>query len=123
MLIYRYIRLFQGVCFINKIIFILKSYFRRILIGAKKGLSVSNLPPKTVTFIYHPLIRIFRIMGNICMVLCVSNRVFLFNTYFKYSIMIIFILYILFLLYISIIRLIHIRKLLKTDVFDVKKNH
>ena len=99
-----------------------KSYYRRTLIGIKKGLSVNTLPPKTVTFMYHPVIRIFRIMGSICMVICVSNRLFLFNTYIKYVIVIIFILYILFMLYISIVRLRYIRMLLKTDIFDVRNS-
>lgn len=68
----------------------------------------------------HPVTRIFRILGSICLIICVTNKLVYFNNFIKYPIMIIYILYGFFLLYISIVRIVYIRKLIKAGAYEVR---
>jgi len=108
--------------FFFKRILILKNYYRRILNGVKKGISTPTLPPKTLNLLSHPLIRVFRMLGGICMFMCVTNRIYAFNNFLKYLIVTIFILNLLFTVYITIVRDINIKKLITEGEFDVRNS-
>jgi hypothetical protein len=106
----------------GKFILKIKNYYRRTIIGVQKGLSVNTLPPKTMILMSHPVTRIFRILGSICLIICVTNKLVYFNNFIKYPIMIIYILYGFFLLYISIVRIVYIRKLIKAGAYEVRNS-
>jgi hypothetical protein len=42
----------------------IKNYYRRILIGVKKGISTPTLPSKTLKLVGHPLIRLLITLGG-----------------------------------------------------------
>jgi hypothetical protein len=100
----------------------LKTYYRRILIGVKKGITTPTLPPKTLKLMAHPLIRVLRMMWPFCLYICVTNRLVDFNNIFKCIIVAILTLNILFSFYITIVRAKNIRKLLKAGAFDVRNS-
>jgi len=104
--------------FIKKI----TTYYRRILTGLKKGISTPTLPPQTLQLLAHPLIRILRILGPLCMYICVTNSLVYFNNYFKYLIFSLLMFNIIFSFYITIVRVKNIRKLLKAGAFDIRKS-
>jgi len=105
--------LFAG--FILKI----KNYYRRILIGVKKGISTPTLPPKTLKLVSNPLIKFLRLVGHISMIICATNRLPEFNDFWQLTIVIFFILNLLFSIYITIVRARNIRKLMKDGAYDV----
>jgi len=59
----------------------IKNYYRRILIGVKKGISTPTLPPKTLKLVSNPLIRFLRLVGHISMIICATNRLPEFNDF------------------------------------------
>jgi hypothetical protein len=60
--------------FIARLKLKIKNYYRRILVGVKKGLSTPTLPPKTQNLIGNPLIRLIMALGSISMIICVTNQ-------------------------------------------------
>lgn len=83
----------------------IKNYYRRAVIAVKKGYSVNNVPPKTENLMSKPLIKLFYVLGVICMGLYLSQSIFVFfYVYFQYTIIFIYIMFGLFLVYISILR-------------------
>ena len=100
----------------------IKNYSRAIIIGVKKGISTPTLPPKLLNLLGQPLIRIFRMLGNICMFICVTNKLSYFNKFLQLTICIIFILNIFFSIYISVVRIKNIKKLIKDGTFDVRNS-
>lgn len=83
------------------------------MISIKKGYSVNNIPPKTEKFMSKPIIKLFIVLGVICMGFCLSQRIFFFFVYIQYTIIFIYILFGLFLVFISIIRIKYTNKLIK----------
>jgi hypothetical protein len=100
----------------------IKNYYRRAVIGIKKGYSVNNIPPKTEKLLSKPRINLFIVLGVFCMGLCLSQRIFYFYVYIQYTIIFIYILFGLFLVYISILRLKYTNKWLKTGAYDVRNS-
>jgi hypothetical protein len=106
--------------FIARLKLKIKNYYRRILVGVKKGLSTPTLPPKTQNLIGNPLISIIKALWSISMIICVTNQLAEFNTFLQITILIIFIFNILFSSYITIIRARNIRKVIKDGAYDVR---
>jgi len=98
----------------------IKIYYRRVVIGIKKGYSVNNVPPKTEKLLSKHIIKLFMVLRVICRGLCLSQRIFYFNIYIQYTIVFIYILYGFFILFISILRLKYTNKWIKTGAFEVR---
>jgi len=52
----------------------IKSIFKRILIGVKKGYQTPTLPVHIIEFTNQPLTRILRVIGGISFIFMMSNR-------------------------------------------------
>ena len=85
--------------FFSRFYLSIQNFSIRIIIAVKKGISTPTLPPKLLILLGHPLIRIFRMLGGICMFICVTNKLSYFNNFLKLTIFIVFILNIFFVFF------------------------
>lgn len=108
---------------LERFILKIKNYYRRSVIGVKKGYSINSLPPETLSLVGLSLIRLFNVLGIFVCVFCISKTLFYFNIYIQYAMVIIYtFFYGLFLLYFSIVRLRYTNKFIKNGYFEVSNS-
>ena len=59
-----------------------KTKFQRFLIGIKLGIKLSLLPESVNKYHNHPLVRIFRVIGGVCIILFLSSSNRVENSFF-----------------------------------------
>lgn len=92
--------------------------YKDIYIGIKKGLLMDTLPPKVRYIIDYPLLRIFRVIGGISVILVLSKKV----TLLLYPIdRIVYVICMLHLLQFFVITIIRVIYSLKTILFNPEK--
>ena len=101
-----------------------KNIFKRLLIGAKKGILTPNLPSHILKIHNSVLIRIFRFLGGLSTILIVSNKLSILGNGILYisALYICFIITTLFSIYLMFLnyhRIKHIYKVLKNKELDV----
>ena len=99
-----------------------KNFFKRLLIGLSKGWNTPTLPQHLLTLQLHPLIRIFRVLGGISILLILTKRVNYFNSFVLYLVVLISIFYTFYVLYISYYRLKHIYKIMKSKDLEIRNS-
>jgi len=99
-----------------------KNFFKRLLIGISKGWNTPTLPQHLLTLQLHPLIRIFRVLGGISILLILTKRVNYFNSFVLYLVVLISIFYTFYVLYISYYRLKHIYKIMKSKDLEIRNS-
>jgi hypothetical protein len=106
----------------QKMMFSIKTTFKRVLIGFKKANSIPTLPENIRDFKSKPLIRIIRVLGGISFITMISNSHLHLPVYILYVAMffaLIFSFYQIFILYHRTIQLI---KVLKSDKLEVRNS-
>jgi hypothetical protein len=99
-----------------------KNFFKRLKIGISKGWNTPTLPQHLLTLQLHPLIRIFRVIGGISILLILTKRVNYFNSFVLYLVVLISIFYTFYILYISYYRLRHIYKIMKSKDLEIRNS-
>ena len=102
----------------------MKQKWNSIKLGVKKGLSISMLPPAVERFYTNPIVRVFRVIGGICLTLLILKKYTLFIYPLNYLIMFLGVLQIILIIIISWIKLIYsIYKLIKDpEDFEVRNS-
>lgn len=85
----------------------------RLILGINKGWEINTLPSHILQLQMHPLIRIFRVLGGISLLLVLSKKIFVYNLYILYIVFLITILYGIYITFINYHRYKHIYKILK----------
>jgi hypothetical protein len=98
------------------------SLFQRFKIGFKKGWNTPTLPEHLLTLQLHPLIRIFRVLGGISVLLILTKRINYFNSFVLYLVVLISILYTFYVLYISYYRLKYIYKIMRSKDLEIRNS-
>ncbi|RKP12384.1 hypothetical protein BJ684DRAFT_6803, partial [Piptocephalis cylindrospora] len=82
----------------------------------------STLPVKLIELQSHPLVRIFRVLGGICVLLILTKKVYSFNEIILYIVILISLFYSIFLFYITYNRIKHIYSTLKKNDLEVRNS-
>lgn len=101
-----------------------RSLFKKILAGVKKGLTTPNLPDNILKLQFHPIIRVFSLVGGVCTLLLIYSRVYLYPfPIIVYGIaLFVSIIYLIYNIYITYHRIKHVYYNLKSDELDVKSS-
>ena len=99
-----------------------KNIFKRLLIGAKKGILTPNLPSHILKIHNSVLIRIFRFLGGLSFIILLGNNYFHNSIYLISVLMLFAFLFTIYHVIISYLRVKHIFKILKSDQLDIKKS-
>ena len=91
-------------------------------IGIIKVYKTPTLPTHILNFNNNVFVRIFRVLGGICLLLTLSRVIFQYNEYFIYLVIIINIFFLLYQFVLIIYRIITIIKLLKSDKLDIRNS-
>ena len=102
----------------------LKKKWSSIKRGILLGFQTPSLPDYVLKFINSPIIRIFRVLGGISIILLLSNKLpikgfYLVIIYLAFFCSVLFLIYQLVLMYYRIVQII---KIWKSDKFDVKNS-
>lgn len=102
----------------------IKTVITSLAKGLKKGWVTPTLPENITKFHDKPIVRLFRILGGLSVIITLGKVNFSFDLpiYIFYISFFITILFFLYMLVINIIRLIHIVKILKSDELDVRNS-
>ena len=104
-----------------------RNFFKRILIGVKKGWSTPTLPEHIIQFTRNPLVQIFRTLGTLCIVLIISNKLSILGNGWLYFIVLntctlIIFLFIIYHLTILFYKIRHIIKVIKSDDLNIRNS-
>lgn len=96
--------------------------FNRLKVGIKKGWTQPTLPDHLIKLQLNPLIRIFRVLGGISLLLILSKKINYFSSLFFYIAFLIVILYSFYLFYITFYRIKHIKMILKNKDLEIRNS-
>ena len=101
-----------------------KTVIKSLVKGIKKGWVTSTLPEYITKFHNKAIVRLFRFLGGLSVIITLGKVNFSFNVpiYIFYISFFITILFFVYMLGINIIRLIHIIKILRSDELDVRNS-
>lgn len=101
-----------------------KSVIKSLVKGVKKGWITSTLPENVTKFHNKAIVRLFRFVGGLSVIITLGKVNFSFNIpiYIFYISFFITISFFIYMLGINIIRLIHIIKRFKSDELDVRNS-
>lgn len=104
----------------------MKSILLRIFNGVKKGYQFPTLPDHLIQFNMHPLVRIFRFIGGLSILLVITHRLdFLTGNYYFFALVVCLFFIFIFLLYhiyLTYHRFIHIYKSIKSGKLDIRNS-
>ena len=101
-----------------------KNLFKRFKIGVKKGWNTPTLPENLLKLQLHPIIRVFRFVGGLSVLLILSKKLLYFPyPYVVYSLtLLISIFYLIYILCLTYYRFKHIYFLFKNNKLDVRNS-
>lgn len=102
-------------------------YINRFFKGAKKAYLTPTLPPYIINIQKNPLVRIFRVIGGISILLILTNKLnYIFSGIYYIISLYIFtffaIIFGFYLIILSYLRIIYMIKVLKSDDLDIKNS-
>lgn len=104
----------------------MKSIFSRLSRGCKKGYQYPSLPAHILQLHTNPIIRIFRFLGGVCVILILTKRLsYLPDDYYFFALVICTFFSFLFLLYniyLTYHRTIHIYNAIKKGDLDIRNS-
>jgi hypothetical protein len=100
----------------------LKKRFNNIKQGIIKVYNTPTLPDHILNFNKNIFVRIFRIIGGLCLLLTLSQKLFNFNETFIYLAIFIDFIFLIYQFGLIIYRIKNIYKILKTDSLDIRNN-
>jgi len=99
-----------------------KTFFKRILIGLKYGWNLPSLPISVNNFHNYPLVRIFRVIGGISIILFLSSPSWIGDSYLYWIIFILAMLHFLYIMGISFIKICYIVYLWREKKLEVRNS-
>lgn len=102
--------------------FSIKSIFRSLLKGFKKGYEIPTLPPHIIEFTNKPLIRILRFLGGVSFLAMMSNSYLHYPLWFLAILTLFTLIFTVYHFYLSYHRFKHIRYLLKSGAYEVRNS-
>lgn len=99
-----------------------KTKLQRFIHGIKLGIKLSLLPPFVESFHNYPLVRIFRVIGGVSIILFLSTPTWLGNSYLYWTIFFLAMLHFLYIMIISVIKLYYIVYLWKNKKLEVRNS-
>lgn len=90
--------------------------------GIIKVYKTPTLPNHIIEFNHNIFVRIFRVLGGICLLLTLSKKVFQFNEYIIYLVIFINLMFLIYQFVLLIYRMINIFKILKSDKLDIRNS-
>ena len=96
--------------------------FKRFLHGVKLGIKLSLLPPSVDKFHNYPVIRLFRILGGISILLVLSGSAIVKNSYLFYFVFALAFLQFIYIISISVIKFCYYIYLLKNKKLQVRNS-
>lgn len=101
-----------------------KNIFARFFIGVKKGLFTPTLPNHIIQLNNNPIIRIFRVLGGISILLILTHYLGEGLLYFSSLVLctVLAFLFSLYLFFLSYHRIKHMIKVLKSDELDIRNS-
>lgn len=104
-----------------------KSLISRFIIGAKKGLFTPTLPNHIIQLNNNPIIRIFRVLGGISIILVLTHRLDYLGDGLLYSYALVIctgfsLLFSLYLIFLTYHRVKHMIKVLKSEELDIRNS-
>ena len=102
----------------------IKNILKRITIGVKKGINTPTLPDSILKIHMHPIIRVYRVISGISVLLLISNRIpqLPYPMFFYTITLLISVTFLIYSLYISYYRIKHIYFLIKINFIN-KNRH
>jgi hypothetical protein len=95
---------------------------RDLKLGIIKVYKTPSLPSHVLNFNHNIFVRIFRVIGGICLLLTLSKKVFEFNEYIIYLVIFINTLFLIYQFVLLIYRIINIYRILKSDQLDIRNS-
>lgn len=96
------------------------------MLGAKRGFLTPSLSDHILKFHSNPLIRIFRVLGGICILISLGNssivKHFSIPLFIKYFCLFIALLFVIYSFCIFFFRIKHIIEVLRSDKLDIKNS-
>lgn len=104
-----------------------KNIFSRFYIGVKKGLFTPTLPNHIIQLNHNPIIRIFRVLGGISILLILTHRLNYLGEGLLYFSALVFctvlaLFFSLYLIFLTYYRIKHMIKVLKSDDLDIRNS-
>ena len=96
--------------------------FSDIKSGIIKVYNTSTLPDHILKFNHNIFVRVFRILGGICLLLILSKKVFEFNEYIIYIVIIINSVFLVYQFILLIYRIINVYRILKSKDLDIRNS-
>ena len=100
----------------------MKTIFYRLKIGIIKGFETPNLPMHIIKLQLHPLIRIFRVLSGISLLLILTKKIYNFHEVFLYLAVFNSIMFFVYHLYISYYRIKHIKSIIKNKDLEIRNS-
>lgn len=97
-----------------------KTIIQRIWFGVKVGWNTPMIPPKVSIFHNHPLTRISRVVGSICVVMYLSNKYLLLMFPLNYIALVFALLHFIYIVIISIIKLVYGIKVWRDKKLEIR---
>ena len=91
-------------------------------IGIIKVYNTPTLPDHIVKFNKNIFVRIFRVIGGVCLLLTLSKKLFTFSESFIYFVIFIDFLFLIYQIFLIFYRIKHIYKILYTDSLDIRNS-
>lgn len=100
-------------------------FFSSVLTGIKKGYNTPTLPKNILQFIQNPIVRVFRVLGGISVILLITNRLIFLGDEKLYFIslvicVILFIMFSIYQIFITYHRIKYMIKVFKSEELDVR---
>lgn len=96
--------------------------FNLVKLGLIKVYQTPTLPAHIISLNNYIFMRIFRVIGGICLLLTLSKKIFDFNEYIVYLVIVINLLFLIYQFILLLYRIINIYKILKSDQLDVRNS-
>ena len=96
--------------------------FTDIKSGIIKVYNTPTLPSHIIRFNHNIFVRIFRVLGGICLLLILSKKVFEFNEYIIYIVIAINSIFLIYQFILLIYRIINIYRILKSKDLDIRNS-
>jgi len=96
-----------------------KTILQQVMIGVKLGLSTSNLPDNVLKFHSNPIVKVLRFICGFSGISLMCGRFIELPIIFTIFAVFFTIIHFIYIIYININKFIHMRKILKSDKFDI----
>lgn len=96
------------------------NWLQRVKVGLRKGWETPTLPDHILKIEKHPFVRLFRVIGGICVGILLTRRYIWFPSPFLYLFVFFALIFTIYLITLFVLRLYHIYKSIKNKDLEIK---